>query len=198
MRNTISVEDFKKLNKKKKKTKDSKKAKTRTGYDRLKDAVEFGFSFKKDLISISEDECIIKLEDISLLSHNDILRINFKILYTYISLWKERIASITSKLSEKEKETFHSSPVKIEFLLETNKSHTLDYDASIACIKFIVDGLVESKLLKDDTIQYIPLMLTEQIKDKSKPNSIYLIINKTSKEEIYKLYSPSFNKILNN
>ena len=40
---------------------------------------------------------------------------------------------------------FLNNKVKLEFFNKDKNNQTLDYDASVGCIKFIIDGLVESK-----------------------------------------------------
>jgi hypothetical protein len=191
MKNAINLEDLNKMSKGKKSLLD-KKPKKRTYYDRLNDAVDHGFSFKRDLFSYDEEkkELYIEFRDIILISHNDLLRIKFQSAYKYIKLWKERVVFLLSGKCKK----FESS-VKIEVLIKTSKSQTLDYDASIACVKFIIDGLVKSNVIEDDTIDYVPLVLTHQEKTKDKMSSIFIVISEISKKELDSYFSNSFKSL---
>lgn len=203
MKNLIDIKDLNKIIKNKntkiKINDDSeKKQPKRTYYDRLNDAVNYGFSFKNDSISINNEknECILKFENVVLISHNDLLRINFKMAYKYIKLWKDRVKNIVSTLELNDLDIFLNNKVKLEFLIKTKNNQTLDYDASVGCVKFIIDGLVESKILIDDSIEHIPLVLTTQKKVKDDISSIYIVIKKTSDEEIKSFNSDTFNSLL--
>ncbi len=196
MKNTISSKDLKMiLNKGKKKSPSGEqKKKARTYYDRLREAVESGFSHKKDISYIDEKSIVLEFNNVSILSHNDILRINFKQLYPYIKMWKERVKENIKKISEKEKEKFNSEKVKIEFLFKLKHKKFLDYDATVACSKFIIDGIVESGFLDDDTIEIVPVILTDQVKNSEDESSILVVINEITESELLKYFSNTLIK----
>jgi hypothetical protein len=189
MKNAINLKDIKSI-KSKVKTSDKK----RTYYDRLNEAVETGFSYKKDVITHDNKNniCVLKFIDVALISHNDILRINFKVAYKYIKLWKDRVQNLVKNLDTPLPDCFNENKVIFEFLIKTNNSQTLDYDSSVACLKFIVDGVVKSKLIKDDSLDNIPLMLTKQKKVKNEPSSIYLVISTITDVEVESHFSDTF------
>jgi hypothetical protein len=194
MKNAINLKDINLIKSKKTNKKTEKK---RTYYDRLNDAVETGFSYKKDEIIFNKEHniCILKFVDVALISHNDILRINFKVAYKYIKLWKDRVQHLVKKSEIPLPECFNENKVIFEFLIKTNHSQTLDYDSSVACLKFIVDGVVKSKLIKDDSLDNIPLMLTKQQKVKNEPSSIYLVISTITDKEVDSHFSNMFKTL---
>lgn len=195
MKNVISSKDLSIiLNKRKKENSSYNNKKSRTYYDRLKDAVESGFSYKKDISYVDEKSIVLEFNNVSILSHNDILRINFKQLYPYIKMWKERVKNNISKITEDEILNFNSNKVKIEFLFKLKHKKFLDYDATVACSKFIIDGIVESGFLSDDTKDIVPVILTDQIKNSENENSIIVIINEISELELLKYFSNTLIK----
>lgn len=195
MKNIISASDYNSLNKKTKSSNTLKK--TRTYYDRLNDAISSGFSFKKDEYKFENETLIFSFLDVAILSHNDILRINFKKLYPYIKLWKERVKNTASKIPESQSDYFLNKEVKIEFLFKTKTEKKLDYDSSVACSKFIIDGLVESNILIDDVVDIVPLILTKQIKNKIKENTIIVIISEVNQLYMENLFSETLKNNLN-
>ena len=195
MKNVISSKDLSIiLNKRKKDKPLCNNKKSRTYYDRLKDAVESGFSYKKDIAYVDEKSIVLEFNNVSILSHNDILRINFKQLYPYIKMWKERVKNNISKITKDEALNFNSNKVKIEFLFKLKHKKFLDYDATVACSKFIIDGIVESGFLSDDTIDIVPVILTDQIKNSENENSIIVIINEINELELLKYFSNTLIK----
>ena len=198
MKNGIDLKDLKGMGKRGAGKTKSDNKKKRTYYDRLNDAVETGFSFKEDEIHVDleKEECFIKFKNTVLINHNDLLRIKFNVAYKYIKLWKERVVNVVKKLDDSQMKIFLNNPVKIEILIETKNAMTLDYDASIGSSKFIIDGLVKSKILEDDTKEHIPLILTSQKKSKVNISSIYIIIKPIKEYELRKYFSDSFNKLI--
>jgi hypothetical protein len=180
MKNTINLKDLKKI-------KGENKVK-RTYYDRLNDAVESGFSFKLDDFYKVNSKLVFEFNDVALISLNDLLRINFKSCYKYIKLWKERVINIVDK-NKIENYPFGDDRVKIEFIIETKNNQTLDYDASIACTKFITDGLVKSKIIKDDSLKYLPMIISKQKKSTNGISSIKMVLSKITESELDSFFS---------
>ena len=181
----MHISEFNKLKKEKKKT--------RTYYDRYNDAVSKGFSFKKDDIYVlKNDSIVIEFNDVILLSLNDLLRIHEKKAYKYKCLWKERVINIL------EKNNYNiNTPITIEILYINRKNKKLDYDASIACTKYIIDGLVKAKLIEDDTQEHIPLILSNTIINKdAEYDSVILCIKSIG--DINNYYSEDFKSIIKN
>tara|TARA_B100000700_G_scaffold267699_1_gene307838 strand:- start:114584 stop:115135 length:552 start_codon:yes stop_codon:yes gene_type:complete len=178
----MNINEYKKL-------KQEKKSK-RTYYDRYNDAVTKGFSFKKDSIYKINDSIIIEFNDVILLSFNDLLRIHHAKTSKYKALWKERVNNIL-----KNKGYNLDTPICIEILYINHKNKKLDYDASIACLKYIIDGLVKSEFIKDDTQEHVPLILSKTILDKNKEyDSIILCVREAKNINHY--YSDNFNELI--
>ena len=124
-----------------------------------------------------------------MLSNNDMLRIHYKKSYKYRELWKERIISLVNENKLKK----IKDPVLIEALYIKRNNKTLDYDSSISCLKYIIDGFVKSGILEDDCISIVPYILTKTIVDKSqKFDSIILSIKEI--DEHFNPHSEEFNK----
>ena len=188
MKTIITSNEFKKMQNKKQ---------SRTYYDRLEDAINYGFNFDNDIFIQEEDSLILKFNDVYFLSHNDILRIHFKRLYKYIKLWKERVKSISKKIDINKWENVKNKLLKIEFIYVNNNNEFLDYDSTIASFKFILDGLTESKIIIDDNQDHVPIILSKQLKSKEK-NSIIVIITVLNQEEINNYFSEESKKIIIN
>lgn len=186
----INEKDLNKLN-----IKNNQKKKPKTYYDRLNEAIKTGFCFKNDKIQLKEKVLIIDLNNVYLLSHNDILRIHYKKLYPYIKLWKDRIKHVVEKVNLKSngwkiKENYK---YKIEVLYTTKNSNYLDYDAVISASKYIIDGLIVSGVIEDDSIDFVPVILSKQNKNKEK-NAIKVVVSQISEEEYMSYYSEEFKK----
>lgn len=166
----------------------------RTYYDRLEDAIKTGFVFSNDEIIINKYSIIFKFNDVVFLSHNDILRIHFKRMYRYIKLWKERVKSICKDKDFSEWHEFQDKPMKIEFLYNTKNNEFLDYDSTIGAFKFILDGLTENKIIVDDSMNYVPIILSKQLKNKEK-NSIYVVVSILDIEKYNDYFSDEFKNI---
>ncbi len=186
MKTTISASEFKKI--KNKKT-------SRTYYDRLEDAVNYGFNFDKDSFIQKENSLILKFNDVYFLSHNDILRIHFKRLYRYIKLWKNRVIELSKKIDMTRWEKLKNKKLKIEFIYINNNNEFLDYDSTIASFKFILDGLTESKIILDDNQDNIPIILSKQIKSIDS-NSIIVILTPLEDSDIDNYFSIEAKEII--
>lgn len=186
MKTTISASEFKKI--KNKKT-------SRTYYDRLEDAVNYGFNFDKDSFIQKENSLILKFNDVYFLSHNDILRIHFKRLYRYIKLWKNRVIELSKKIDITKWEKIKNKKLKIEFIYINNNNEFLDYDSTIASFKFILDGLTESKIILDDNQDNIPIILSKQIKSIDS-NSIIVILTPLEDSDIDNYFSIEAKEII--
>lgn len=183
MKNSINLKDF---------NTNKTKQKKRTYYDRLNEAVKTGFPLGKDTLIEKENSIIYKFHDVVLISNNDLLRIKFNLCTKYKNLWKERVENLSKRIENKD--IFKNKKVKIEYLLETNKSVTLDYDSAISSTKFITDGFVNSGLLIDDNLNYVPLILSNQKKvKKNEVSKLYAIITVVDDEYLKSLYSDDFN-----
>lgn len=169
--------------------------KKRTYYDRLNDAIKFGFNFREDKITINNKSAILHFNNVYLLSHNDILRINFKMMYKYIKLWKERVAHLVNKVSLEEWQETKSKKIKIEFLYTTKNSQCLDYDSTVGAVKFIIDGLTESSVIFDDSIEFIPVVLSRQKRTEGN-NSLTVVLTPITEEEYETYFSNEFKNIL--
>jgi len=167
----------------------------RTYYDRLEDAIRDGFDFKDDKISINEKSMVLVFNRVCLLSHNDILRIQFKRMYRYISLWKKRVINLVDTVDLKEWEKNKVKKIKIEFLYITNNKQYLDYDSTVGAVKFIIDGLTKSSAIFDDSLEFIPVILSRQQKTQG-DNSLIVVLTPIEEEEYEKYFSEEFKKLL--
>jgi len=182
------------LNKIIKNSKNNKVKVQRTYYDRLEEAIKTGFVFSKDEIEISSKSIVFKFNDVVFLSHNDILRIHFKRMYRYIKLWKDRVKELCKDRDFSEWEFNKNSPMKIEFLYNTKNNEFLDYDSTIGSFKFILDGFTENGIIVDDSMDYVPIILSKQRKNKNK-NSIYVVITPLDLKDYENYFSEKFNNI---
>ena len=191
----ISQKDLNKIIKNKS-TKNTKLPKIkRDYYDRLEEAIKTGFVFSKDEIFINEKSVIIKFNDVVFLSHNDILRIHFKRMYRYIKLWKDRVKEICKEKDFSTWECNKKKPMKIEFMYNTKNNEFLDYDATIGAFKFILDGLTENGVIVDDSMDYVPIILSKQNKNKDN-NSIYVVVTSLDMENYENYFSDEFKNII--
>lgn len=191
----ISQKDLNKIIKNKSSTTKSLGKVKRTYYDRLEEAIKTGFIYSKDEIEISEKCIILKFNDVVFLSHNDILRIHFKRMYRYIKLWKNRVKEICKDKNFECWENNKSKPMKIEFLYNTKNNEFIDYDSTMGSFKFILDGLTESGIIVDDSMDYVPVILSKQIKNKE-CNSIYVVITSLDMEKYENYFSEEFKNII--
>jgi hypothetical protein len=169
------------------------KKKARTYYDRLDEAVTTGFNFKNDSIVLNENSMVLNFSGVYLLSHNDILRIQFKKMYRYISLWKERVGNLIEDVSLKEWEKNKIKKIKIEFLYTTQNKQCLDYDSTVGAVKFVIDGLTESSVIFDDSIEFIPVVLSRQKKTRGE-NALMVVLTPIEEEEYENYFSEEFKK----
>lgn len=178
----ISIKDLK--NKKEKK-------KQRSYYDRYNDAIEFGFNNSEDYFEKINKSFVFHFKNIIILSNNDMLRIHYKKSYKYRELWKERVISLIEKANIKKLKT----PILVEALYIKNKNKALDYDSSVSCLKYILDGLVKSGIINDDNLKHIPHIMTKTIiNNNEKYDSIIISIKEI--DENYNPYSKEFNQII--
>lgn len=165
----------------------------RTYYDRLKEAISTGFNFSNDSVVVSKDSIVIDFNEVYFLSHNDLLRIHFKSLYRYIKLWKDRVKYVFSNEDLSVWEESKKNKLKIEFLYVTKNNDYLDYDSTVGSFKFIMDGLTEAGIIIDDSMEYVPLVLSKQKKN-NKKNSIKVVITVLKEEDYDKCFSDKFNE----
>lgn len=144
----------------------------------------------KIFLTPENDKCLLIIKDIDLLSNNACLRLGARQLKTYKKLWHERIDNLITKDVKNRWGDNNKKPIKIEFIYETFHNHSMDYDGRIAAIKSPLDGLVESKLLKDDSEKYVPIILGRQRASNDKKNNLYLILS--VEEDPDKFYSDEF------
>jgi hypothetical protein len=171
-----------------------KKTTPRTYYNRLNEAIKTGFCFKSDKAYNTGEAIIFEFINVYLLSHNDILRIHYKKMYPYIKLWKERVKHISKEINIEELNKSEDYKLKIEILYITKNSNFLDYDSTIAASKYIIDGLTESNIIEDDSIEFIPIILSKQDKNKEE-NAIKIVITPITQEEYESYYSKEFKKM---
>ncbi len=180
---TISIKDLRNLNK--------STGKKRTYYDRFEDAIKYGFSFDKDIFYKKDNAYFFEFNNVTVLSLNDLFRINYKKSYTYRELWKERVDNLVSN----NKLELLNSPVSIEILYKNKTQKSLDYDASIGVLKFIIDGFVKSKLINDDDQKNVPMILTKTINNKEYDfNSLIVVIQEI--DSIDGFYTDNFNNLI--
>lgn len=180
---TLSIKDF--YNKKNSKKKYDY-------YDRYKDAIENYFYFNNDKFEKKDNFYIFKFNKIKILSLNDLLRIKYQESYKYRELWKERVLNLV-KLNNIQK---ISTPISMEVLYINKQNRMLDYDASVACLKFIIDGFVKSGLIEDDTQNHLPIVLTKTVVNKELEDNSMIILIKPI-DSINSFYSNEFNTIIN-
>lgn len=178
------------------------KNKKRTSIDRLKDAT---CTLKKypvaDKIYLSKDTIILDFIDIALVSNNDLLRIDNREIYAFKLAWHERVANLLKGVDLSNWDT-KNHPVIIEFLYKTKNAKNYDPDSIVSAFKSTLDGLVCSGVLKDDTVEHIPLIIPRQEKYNigekklNKINTLTIVISPAN--ELEKYYTDTFKKVLKN
>lgn len=205
----ISKKDFDKINNKKKdksvievisKEDVLNTKKTRTSIDRLKDATNILRTRPNvDKLYLSSDTIILEFIDIALVSNNDLLRIDNREIYSFKSAWHERVLDLIKGVDLSNWKT-KDAPVVIEFLYKTKNAKVYDPDSIVSAFKSTLDGLVCAKILKDDTVEHIPIIIPRQEKyipkdkDDKKINTLTIVISPA--HDITKYYTDAFKKIV--
>jgi len=174
----------------------------RTAIDRINDAVVTLEQYpNNDKVYMHKDTLILNFEDIALISNNDLLRTDNRKIYGFKKAWHERVAHLLKNVDLSNWKT-KENPVVIEFLYCTKNSKRYDPDSIISAFKSTLDGLVEAKVLKDDTVEDIPLIIARQEKSticperNKKINTLTIVISPAN--DISRYYSEAFKKITEN
>jgi hypothetical protein len=141
----------------------------RTPADRFQDVLAFNkVNTFSDKISFQDNFCLIELNHIKLLSNNDVLRIDNRKLTSYKNQCKNRIKNLVNKKDNKYikwLKFIENRPVKLEYIYAPQHGRKMDTtDGITGAFKYLVDGLVISGLLKDDTDDHIPFIIPKQFK----------------------------------
>lgn len=203
----LNLKDFNDIQKKLKNNKLSSDdslvlKKKRTSIDRLKDATATLKKFPvEDKLFLSGDTIILDFKDIALVSNNDLLRIDNREIYSFKTAWHDRVSNLLKGVDLSNWKT-KENPVIIEFLYKTKNAKVYDPDSIVSAFKSTLDGLVCSGVLKDDTVENIPLIIPRQEKyivkdkDETKINTLTIVISPAY--DITKYYTETFKKILVN
>jgi Holliday junction resolvase RusA-like endonuclease len=128
---------------------------------------------------------IFKFSDARLMSNNETLRIRHEVMHGYISSWHNRV----SRSYGSSDYTFPSgSMLKFDMLVLTNKNFQ-DIDNLNASFKTVVDGIVRSSLVEDDTQAIIPIQIPYQVK--SSTNKIIVTIREITQSELLTFFNPA-------
>lgn len=175
------------------------KKKYSTPFDRLQKAIKImKENGKNDQLIFNKEKKIIilKIENMKILSNNDLLRNDNRKIMTYKKLWHKRIKELTSKYDLSEWESFKKLPLILECLYETRSGKFMDPDAITASFKSPLDGLVESGIIFDDKIKNIPLIIPVQQKNKENRDDLTMVLSPA--EDIQKYYTNFFKFCLEN
>lgn len=172
------------------------KKKTRNAYDRLHDAVKImNKENPNDRLLFNNDYtvCFIELKDIYFLSNNDLLRMDNREIYKFKMSWHNRIHNLIKDSDISGWEETKKSPLLIEFLYKSKNAQLYDPDAVCAAFKSPLDGLVKSGLIRDDTINEVPLIIPRQEKTKG-INELYIVLSPMP--DIKKYYTDVFQSVI--
>lgn len=170
-----------------------------TPKDRLQRAIEkVSKNNYKDKIFFNEDfsVCILEINDTALLSNNDILRVDNRALNKLKKAWHNRIVSLVKNKDIKQWESIKSKQILVEILYRPSSGKFLDPDAISAAFKAPLDGLIEAKLINDDNLNHVPLIIPRQEKSLIKGET-QLIIVLSELKDINKYYSSFFYSLIN-
>lgn len=147
--------------------------------------------------SQKNDTLIFKINDIEILNLNEMFRIDFRRLDSYKINHKNRIISLISKNFPnltKENPFFERNNELVLEILYYKNSKLLDYDGSVSCFKFLIDGLTKSHVIFDDNYNNIKLVLVKQIKSENNQNDLYFVLKKIDNVDSY--FSDESKKII--
>lgn len=170
----------------------SKDKKQKSPMDRFYSIVEFNKIDKYDNIDIYDNKIIINLKNIKLLSNNDLLRIDNRKLTKYKNQCKDRIKNLVKQEEINIwKNSSKNKKIKLEYIYAPSHGKKMDtVDGITGAFKYLIDGLTLSKLIKDDSDEYLPVALPKQFKGN---NEIYILL--TLIDNIDDYYSPEFKEI---
>lgn len=140
----------------------------RTSFDRLNSAIDSNkFTFDDSLeIDVDYSQCVLRFDGASLVSNNDLLRLDNRDIFKYKKSWERRVKKlVTDDLIENWNKNWEGM-VKIEYIY-SRMGNFLDLDGMSAALKAVIDGLVVSGLLVDDGQAEIPIQLPYQVKGES-------------------------------
>lgn len=163
----------------------------------LKKAVEKLSSIKtNDAIYLNEDssKCILVFKDIFLISNNVSLRLGARKMSKYKKLWHDRVSVLVTDSILKKWNYDPTKKILIEFCYEV-KGNFMDYDGRMAAIKSTLDGIIESKLIDDDSSKYLSMVLGKQQKTKDGNANLIIMLTKDDNEDSH--YSEDFLRFIN-
>ena len=146
----------------------------------------------KVMLTKDNEKCLLIFNDIDLISNNGSLRLGARKMKKYKELWHKRVDNLISEEFLERWKKNKEFPIKMEFIYEVYHNRKMDYDGRIAAIKAPLDGLVEAKLLFDDTDKYLPIILGRQRKSINKKNNLLIILSIEKNED--RFYSEEFLK----
>lgn len=139
---------------------------------------------KKDEFYFNEDctKCILRFNNVRLLSNNISLRLGAKQMNEYKALWLDRVKSLVNdSIKEKWKPSLNHK-ILIEFCYDVNWDF-MDYDGRIASFKAPLDGIEKAGLLIDDSWRHVSMILGKQ--RKSKTPSLIIMLSIEENEDRY-------------
>lgn len=150
----------------------------------------------EDSVEINKNEgsILIKLSPVKLLTYNVIMVNHNAKVNTYKRSFKERLVRLADKNKDKLRE-WTNDDRESKFVLEAvhfKKGKFADSDSYSASLKSVIDGLVESGIVVDDSTDSI--LFTIPIQVKSEKEMLYL---KLKPEKCIKKYiSPEFHDLI--
>lgn len=187
-KNLINENSLKKENSNEKKYSPKKRLNNAINLLKTNDKSNDKIYFNKDF-----SECILEINDITLLSFNDLLRNDNRHLFSFKKNWECRILNLLKHKDISNWENTKNQPILIEFLYKTDKF--VDPDSICASFKYPLDGLVKSGLLIDDNNKHVPLIIPRQEKRTEKFDSLIIVLSPL--KDIKKYYTNSFQSIIN-
>jgi len=151
---------------------------------------------RSDLIVFCEEEQSLKLtfNGAATLSHNKILRVEFRLLHSYHKSWYSRVKSLVEKNKNLVTDWLNlvgESRLLLEGL-EVRPTAERDTDSVSGAIKAIVDGLNHAELFKDDDQKHLFVMPLLQARGDSETVTVKL----KPMPSMDGILSPEFSKYL--
>lgn len=175
------------------KAKNPEKKKYTTPMERMKNILSKYSYSDMDIAYYDENQFVIHLKNIRLLTNNDLLRIDSRKITPYKNMCKERIKNVVKKIDLKNwQEKTKDKKLKLEYIYAPDHNKKMDnIDGIMGAFKFLVDGLTISNIIKDDNEDIIPFAFPKQKKGN---NEIVILL--TIEENKDKYYSEKFKNFI--
>ncbi|HAS8541352.1 TPA: hypothetical protein I7730_16330 [Vibrio vulnificus] len=173
----------------------SETAKTLKEAKRLQ-AMNLAINSREDSIEFCEGEKSLKLtfNGAATLSHNKILRVEFRLLHSYHKSWYSRVKNLVDRNMDSVSKwlTLVGGNRLLLEGLEIRPTAERDTDSVSGAIKAIVDGLNHAELFKDDDQKHLFVMPLLQARGSSE----VVIVKLKPMPNMEGILSPEFSKYL--